>query len=671
METNFHFNISTTSGTYEFNVLTEGKDYKLTDIKEKDLSSILQLFKQAEIKSSFSIDTIVDRLRLLPGVLDVQMTTASKTNTISIPTILQQPAQQIPLADIASNIANTLETTCPDGAGSMVMISRPGEDSQFVSAGTSSVGGLNLNGQTAALIGSGSKIFTSLCCMALVNRGALTLDTKISDVFSKKQMLIFDDQDKAKDLTLGMLLSHTSGLLCFADDDRDNRVGMSLSHILDAKEPGSVKFYGHPGDQIYSYSNHIGLAAAMLEIAFKKPYFEILKEELLTPLGMNRTSYDCPQDNVLLGYKIEKEGSPFSAKEEVTDPMMQGAGGLWSCMDDIEKLGTALGLALSNKLDLTGPEGHVIISAEHLQSMMQPQTINGHCGFAFDLEEDAVGKGGGIRGYDFKFKVDTKSGCCVSTMCNHAGKGKFREYLGITSYALRIMNPGIQIPQSSNTSLVSNMEVNELPIEACSERFKGFAGLLAFPKTRPLESINFNGTTLPLKEQKLPDQEKGLIESYLIIGNSPFQGTELLIYERNEHLYPCLSKGLEVWSFGQTIAAKFPIVTAEEIVQKFKSASGDYIDTLTGGPPPRQIRVDPEMGLTLNFLGSSPAKCLITALSDNEVSFVACLNGAPQACSYKLVKKDMSDWSLVILNAETEDVITNLPQTKIQLTDYI
>ncbi|MCX6989734.1 MAG: serine hydrolase [Chlamydiae bacterium] len=697
MGSNYHLNISFGNRSYEFDLIAKGKDlssgYTVIAANERDLGIIQQIFKHAQMDGALTIDTLATKLRLLPEVSHVCMTVTAKAHAVGISTILPDrtlsalhPAPIGGFVDkVASTIIDPLQKTCPKGAGSIVMVSRLTEGFMCVSAGTRTASGLNLdgqtaalNGQTSALIGSGSKMFTSLCCMALINRGALnkkaippqplTLNTRVSDVFSPKQMLIFDDQAKARQVTLGMLLSHTSGLVYSADDNRDEREGMSLSDILDAKEPGSVKFYGHPGDQIYSYSNHIGLAAAMLEIACEKPYGDILQEELLTPLGMTRTSYHCPSDdNVLLAYRppspSEERESPSSVKMEVKDPMMQGAGGLWSCMDDMAKLGTALGAALSGKGDLTGKGGRVVISAANLQTMIRPQAVNASCGLAFDLEGDVVGKGGGIHGYDFKFKVDTKSGCCVSMMCNHAGQGDFRRYLEISSDALHGLNPRISLTEAAKNSLV-DMQATELPIEECSQQFKGFSGCLAFPAERPLTRINFNGTTLPV--QRLPcTPSRGLTERYLIVGDSPFQGKELQIYQENHHVYACMSEGLEVWSFGQITKTTFPVVTPSEIIEQLASASGDYIDTSIGGPPPYQIRVDYDKGLTLSFPGSPPSKCLITARSDKEVSFVACLGGEPQCYSFKLIRDDTLGWKLIILHAETETPICKLPQTKI------
>ncbi len=706
MECNYNFKISVEGKNYEFDLNAKSNNlssvYSVTPVDNKDrpaikllLEKAQVLFKNEHIEKNYTVDSLADRLAKLPGVLNVEMTPSLKIHNIGIPILLGKEKKcevQKSLDKIGKILSESLKKTCPKGAGSIVMISRPNEGAKVLISGSCSVDGQPVNGMTTALIGSGAKMFTSLCCMAMINQKLLikktnlplTLDTKISDVFSEKQMLIFDDLAKAKELTLGMLLSHTSGLVYFANDNQDEREGMSLINILENQTPGgSVKFYGHPGDKIYSYSNHISLAAAMLEIAFDMPYSDILKNELLLPLGMNRTSYNCPADdnNVLQAYKSacpeEKKYAPSSVKVEVKDPMMQGAGGLWSCMDDMANLGKALGQALSEKGPLIGVNNKIIISKENLQNMISSHAVNASCGLAFELKGDVIGKGGGIHGYDFKFEIDTKSGSCVSMMCNYARDENFTRYLETTSIALRELNPSVSFSNESKkplkqevNELSKQVEVNELSIMDCSQQFKGFSGFLAFPIERPLTQINFNGTTLPLEKLADIDTNSGVVEGYLIVGDSPFEGKELLIYKQNGHLYPCFSEGMEVWSFGEIPEIKFPVINSLDIFEKFKGASGNYIDTNPGGPPPYQVRVDSESGLALSFPGASPSKCLITSWSDNEISFFACIGGnRPQGDSFKLIRaigEDASNnWELRVFNAETNTLISELPQTKI------
>lgn len=675
---NLHFSSKSQSFDLDFqlqdsptseSVLVNGKNYTLRGEQFK----ILWLKeKLPEITcSGLTFKELENRLQLL-GATDISIST--KVDKIAVHTLSNSAQEHIlepaPLEQVTFKVQERLKETCPKGAGAIVMVSDLEKGARIVSGGSRTVEGGSINGQTAAIIGSGTKMFTSLCSMALISQGVinkktnrpLTLNTKVSDVFSKRQMAIFEDQEKASELTLGMLLSHTSGLVYFADDNRDDRSGQGLGEILIKKAPGSVKFFGYPGDQIYSYSNHIGLAAAMIEIACEKPYSEVLKETVLDPLGMTRTSYLCPNDENVLQAFIPplpgtEETQPKSQKLEVKDPMMQGAGGLWSCMDDMAKLGVALGKALSEKKDLKNNSGNTIISRENLEKMMAPQAINAPCGLAFDLEGDVIGKGGGIFGYDFKFKVDSKTGNCISTMCNHAGQGKFDRYLATSTEVLTSLNPRISLPSSSKPE-PNSIVIEDLTIAECPRQFKGFSGILAFPDESPLTRVNFNGSTLPVKQ--LPVEGTSMLDRYVVTGDSPFQGKELHLYQKNKHLYPCLSDGMEVWSFGEIKNKGFPVISAEAIHKQFSEATGDYIDTTPGGPPPHKIRIDPKSGISLSLPDMAPSKCLITSFSDTKINFRTCIGGGPQPFSFELTKlKGEEDWRLLVLNGETGEPAGN------------
>lgn len=77
--------------------------------------------------------------------------------------------KQTPIERISQEVEQKLQETCPKGAGSIVMVSTLEEGSQIVSGGSRTVQGGKIDGQTAAIIGSGSKMFTSLCSMALIS----------------------------------------------------------------------------------------------------------------------------------------------------------------------------------------------------------------------------------------------------------------------------------------------------------------------------------------------------------------------------------------------------------------------------------------------------------------------------------------------------------------------
>ena len=163
MGSNYHLNISSGGRSYEFDLIAKSNDlssgYTVIAANERDLGIIQQIFQHAQMDGALTIDTLATKLKLLPEVSHISITATAKTHAVGISTILKD--QAIPalhltsIADVDATIIDPLQTTCPKGAGSIVMVSRLGEGSACVSAGTRSVGGLNLDGQTAALIGSG------------------------------------------------------------------------------------------------------------------------------------------------------------------------------------------------------------------------------------------------------------------------------------------------------------------------------------------------------------------------------------------------------------------------------------------------------------------------------------------------------------------------------------
>lgn len=138
-----------------------------------------------------------------------------------------------------------------------------------------------VDSDTAALIGSGAKMFTALVSKVLEEKGILSLKDTLAQHMRKEHLAIFENREAAGNITLEMLLSHTSGLQYGADDWHNDREKQSLDQILDGivkqieadpskENPVLVRFTSVPGDKVYSYSNQIGLAAVFIEKSYKK-----------------------------------------------------------------------------------------------------------------------------------------------------------------------------------------------------------------------------------------------------------------------------------------------------------------------------------------------------------------------------------------------------------------
>ena len=133
-------------------------------------------------------------------------------------------------------------------------------------------------------IGSNSKQFTAAAVLMLVQEGKLSLDDMVSKYLP--------DLTRAKEVTLRMLLSHTSGYQDYWPEDyvmTSMMVPTTAQHILDVWGKRPLDF--DPGTQ-WQYSNtNFVIAGRIVEQVSGMPLIELLKKRIFVPLGMDNV-YD-------------------------------------------------------------------------------------------------------------------------------------------------------------------------------------------------------------------------------------------------------------------------------------------------------------------------------------------------------------------------------------------
>jgi len=136
-------------------------------------------------------------------------------------------------------------------------------------------------------VGSITKQFTALLVTQLLEQGKLTLDQTVSDFVPAFPRDIGDR------ITVEMLLCHTSGLILPEGIERyyyaASKDEFLQEYIKQLREDG-LRF--EPGKG-YGYSNGgYFLLGLIIEKAGGKPYEELLREQILDPLGMKDTFCD-------------------------------------------------------------------------------------------------------------------------------------------------------------------------------------------------------------------------------------------------------------------------------------------------------------------------------------------------------------------------------------------
>ncbi len=142
-------------------------------------------------------------------------------------------------------------------------------------------------------VGSTVKIFTAVTCLLLQEEGLINLDDRVADYLSTEQLEGFRNIDE---ITLRQLLHHTSGLPNYITNPRFQTA--SLNELEKVWTPGELLAYSRdepaefpPGTDVrYSNTGYVLLGDVITQVA-GKPFYEVFRERLFTPLGLAHTQF--------------------------------------------------------------------------------------------------------------------------------------------------------------------------------------------------------------------------------------------------------------------------------------------------------------------------------------------------------------------------------------------
>jgi D-alanyl-D-alanine carboxypeptidase len=243
------------------------------------------------------------------------------------------------------------------------------------------------------LAGSIGKTFVAAVTLQLVQEGKLKLDERIERWFGDEKW--FGQLPNAKDITLRMLLNHSSGIqnhvdkadfikALFKKSARDIKYQELIAYVLNEKP----LFQGGQGYN-YSDTNYILIGLIIEKVAGKTLYEEIT-QRILTPLKLDRTipsnSLSLPQ--VANGYFQNKPvivGGKF-----IINPQWEWAGGGFaSTPEDLARWAKAL---------YAGD----VLQRNSLNEMLQSTTKGAGAGYGLGVEI-VQSKWGKSYGHDGEF----------------------------------------------------------------------------------------------------------------------------------------------------------------------------------------------------------------------------------------------------------------------------
>ncbi|MDG4765593.1 serine hydrolase [Solwaraspora sp. WMMD406] len=267
-------------------------------------------------------------------------------------------------------------------------------------------------------IGSITKTMTAALVLQLRDAGVVDLDdplrAHLPDVpFTR--------------ITLRQLLGHAAGLQREPDSDAwwERTTGTDLAGLLATLTPDKVALRPHTA---YHYSNlAYGLLGAMTRRLTSTPWSELVRDRVLDPLGMSRTSYH-PAAPFAPGYVVHPWHGTLAEEPRTDTGAMAPAGQLWSTVEDLSRWAAFL----------TDPDP-AVLAPETMTEMCRPVAIDdperwtgGH-GLGPELyrvgERVFAGHGGSMPGYVALLAVHRPTRTGVVAFANSYGfaDGSIRE----------------------------------------------------------------------------------------------------------------------------------------------------------------------------------------------------------------------------------------------------
>lgn len=204
---------------------------------------------------------------------------------------------------------------------------------------------------TAFAIASGTKFFTALSICKLIDEGYLALSDRIWDVIPHDLKMI------NKDVTVFHLLTHTSGIGDYVDEEASNDYNdiLKLYDNRPVHKWNSLEFYlpmfnelpqkFKPGERVgYSNAGFI-LLGLVIESVSKKTYHQYVNDIIIQPLNLSHTGFYRMNNlpgNTALGYTYDE-----IRKEYITNvlymPIIGGSdGGIFTSAKDLITLWQAV-----------------------------------------------------------------------------------------------------------------------------------------------------------------------------------------------------------------------------------------------------------------------------------------------------------------------------------------
>jgi len=258
------------------------------------------------------------------------------------------------------------------------------------------VAGIEMRPDSIFRIHSMTKPIVSAAALVLLEEGKILLSDPLHryiPAFAEVQVAIMNDEqtkilsveEPRRPITIQDLLRHTSGLTgtTYGRDTVLRKMyrdvwqqGDELDNEEYANRIAQLPLNAHPGAQ-WEYGISTTILGRVLEVASGMSLGELLEDRIFDPLGLSDTGFtvsDAQMDRVAYGQDAETgEHAGYLPRPDETPSIENGAGGLWSTLDDFARFSQMiLNGGEFDGVRILGTKTVQLMTANHLGPEIRP-----------------------------------------------------------------------------------------------------------------------------------------------------------------------------------------------------------------------------------------------------------------------------------------------------------
>jgi CubicO group peptidase (beta-lactamase class C family) len=265
-----------------------------------------------------------------------------------------------------------------------------------------------------------SKLFTSVAAMQLRDEGKLALN---DPVVKHLPWFTIPPGPDGGVVTVENILTHSSGLPRESDFPYWSG-NFEFPTREQIRERISSQTMLYPSDTYHQYSNlGLTLAGEIVEAVAKKPYDTVVRERILTPLGMSSTTTDIPSGKPMaVGYSARRRDGTRAVLPPFVTRAIAPAAGFASTAADLAKFAAW-------QLRVLDKGGDSILSARTLREMQRVHFVDPgfeiYWGLGFGIrrqnDKTFIGHGGSCPGYRTYVAIEPSEKVGVAVLANASG----------------------------------------------------------------------------------------------------------------------------------------------------------------------------------------------------------------------------------------------------------